>query len=228
MQCTNCKSEILATAKFCPECGTKVENEGRTCPNQECNRPGLPPEAVFCPDCGEKLIPSLTQNVNYTVGKHWKLFRTIQFSGYVKALSISSDGKFMAVCCNNGQSGKLKYNPITIYDIVNDKNKGNLIGHLEIAETVAYSPNGKLIASGSFDSTIRIWDANSLQCVWTLSGHNNVITGLGKYTYSNGDIYKGEWKQNQADGKGIMIYVNGETYEGEWKENKKHGKGILT
>ena len=55
MQCTNCKSEILATAKFCPECGNKIENLGKTCPNKECNRTGLPPEALFCPDCGVKL-----------------------------------------------------------------------------------------------------------------------------------------------------------------------------
>lgn len=60
MQCTICKSEILATAKFCPECGNKVENTGKTCPNKECNRTGLPPEAVFCPDCGT----ALPQNSN--------------------------------------------------------------------------------------------------------------------------------------------------------------------
>lgn len=66
MQCTNCKSEILATAKFCPECGYKVENIGKTCPNSKCNRTGLPLEAMFCPDCGTKLISNneIVVNVN--------------------------------------------------------------------------------------------------------------------------------------------------------------------
>lgn len=60
MQCTNCKTEILVTAKFCPECGHKTENKYKTCPNPSCNRSGLPEEAVFCPDCGIKL--SVTTN----------------------------------------------------------------------------------------------------------------------------------------------------------------------
>jgi len=67
MQCTNCSSEILATAKFCPECGHKVENKGKTCPNKECNCTGLSPEAVYCPDCGTELkrkIASFTETVN--------------------------------------------------------------------------------------------------------------------------------------------------------------------
>jgi len=55
MQCTNCKSELLATAKFCPECGKKVENKEKKCPNKVCNRMGLPEAALFCPDCGAKL-----------------------------------------------------------------------------------------------------------------------------------------------------------------------------
>ena len=67
MQCTNCKSEIQATAKFCPECGNKVEIKGKTCNNKECNRTGLPPEALFCPDCGTRLsggFSSFTETVN--------------------------------------------------------------------------------------------------------------------------------------------------------------------
>ena len=27
--------------------------------------------------------------------------------------------------------------------------------------------------------------------------------GLGKYWYSNGDIYEGEWKKNLCDGNGV-------------------------
>ena len=55
--CNNCKSEILVTAKFCSECGNKVEIVGKTCPNKECNRKGLPEEAIYCPDCGKELNP---------------------------------------------------------------------------------------------------------------------------------------------------------------------------
>ena len=60
MQCTKCKSEILATDKFCPECGNTVNTQGKTCSNPKCKRSGLPDEAVYCPDCGTKCNTTLT------------------------------------------------------------------------------------------------------------------------------------------------------------------------
>ena len=51
----------------------------------------------------------------------------------------------------------------------------NLIGHSGYVYSVAYSPDGTKIISGSMDGTIKIWNANTGQCLKTLKGHSEYI-----------------------------------------------------
>ena len=44
--------------------------------------------------------------------------------------------------------------------------------------SVAFSPDGTLVASGSRDNTIRVWDANSGSEVAVLTGHENQIQSV--------------------------------------------------
>lgn len=52
-------------------------------------------------------------------------------------------------------------------------------------------------------------------------------SGKGKYTFKNGDIYEGEWKQNNYHGKGTLLYHDGTYFKGLWKNDLKHGQGML-
>ena len=42
--------------------------------------------------------------------------------------------------------------------------------------SVSFSSNGKYIASGSLDSTVKIWDVQTSKCIATLKGHIEEIT----------------------------------------------------
>ena len=47
-------------------------------------------------------------------------------------------------------------------------------------------------------------------------------------TFTNGDVYEGEWKNGLHHGQGTYTWSSGKKYEGEWKDSKKDGQGTMT
>ena len=46
--------------------------------------------------------------------------------------------------------------------------------------------------------------------------------------YADGDIYEGNWEDDDKNGQGTMTYPDGNVYQGEWKNDLMHGQGTLT
>ena len=55
-----------------------------------------------------------------------------------------------------------------------------------------------------------------------------VKEGYGKYTSKDGDVYEGGWKGGVREGHGKMTYENGDVYEGKWKGGVREGYGEYT
>jgi WD40 repeat protein len=53
-----------------------------------------------------------------------------------------------------------------------------LEGHSRYVTSVAFSPDGKMVVSGSDDKTVRLWDAVTGAALQTLKGHSRYITSV--------------------------------------------------
>ncbi len=51
-------------------------------------------------------------------------------------------------------------------------------GHAGSVMSVAWSPCGKLVLSGSTDKTVRVWEVASSRCIATLEGHSNSVMSV--------------------------------------------------
>jgi len=53
-----------------------------------------------------------------------------------------------------------------------------LTEHSDTVKAIAISPDGKIIASGGFDQTIKLWQLETGQLIDTLTGHSSTVTSL--------------------------------------------------
>ncbi|PNG99715.1 Vegetative incompatibility protein HET-E-1, partial [Tetrabaena socialis] len=51
-------------------------------------------------------------------------------------------------------------------------------GHTDYVTSVAFSPDGRQLASGSEDSTLRLWDTATGQCTAKLEGHRDPVSSV--------------------------------------------------
>ena len=68
-------------------------------------------------------------------------------------------------------------------DFVSEQTLG---GHDETVTSIAFSPDGEILASGSNDKTVRFWDVKTGQLIRTLNGHEDEVKAIA--FFPNGKI----------------------------------------
>jgi WD40 repeat protein len=53
-----------------------------------------------------------------------------------------------------------------------------LQGHTNVIMSICFSPNGRALASGSTDWTVRLWDTDTGHCLHVLSGHMTTVRSV--------------------------------------------------
>ena len=62
-----------------------------------------------------------------------------------------------------------------MWDVGSAKLLNTLTGHSSGVKSVCFSPDGKTLASGSRDNSIKMWDAGSAKLLNTLTGHSSDV-----------------------------------------------------
>jgi WD40 repeat protein len=93
---------------------------------------------------------------------------------WVTAVAYHPLGKQLA--SGEGQPGKA--NAIKLWDLATGKVLHTLGGHANQVTALAYSPDGKWLASASADGTVKLWDAAAGRHLATLRGHKKYVSGV--------------------------------------------------
>ena len=131
---TTAKIWEVATGK----CITTLENHGWV------NR------IAFSVD-GNLLVTSSANYINLWCTKTWEKLATFD-TVKIESLALSSDGALLVI------GGTWPEQRIQIWKIITQTLIVEFSGHKSDVESVAFSPDGTLLASGSYDGTILLWD----------------------------------------------------------------------
>ena len=85
-----------------------------------------------------------------------------------------------------------------LWDVETRTNIATLQGHTDAVRYVSFSPDGKTLASGSWDDTVKLWDVATHTNIATLQGHTRRVSSVS-FSPDGTTLASGSW-----DGTSIL------------------------
>ena len=71
-----------------------------------------------------------------------------------------------------------RWDTIFLWDVATGENIATLEGHTDDVNTLAFSPDGTMLASASGDNTVKLWNAATGENIATLEGHTREVNSV--------------------------------------------------
>jgi len=142
-----------------------------------------------------------------------RLARLFIEDGDVMAVAISPDSKRVAITVGS---------TVRVRDTASGKTLVTLKGHTASVTSVAFSPDGRRIVTGSSDTTARVWNVRGGKALLTLKGHTDhinsvayssdgrrILTGAGSVGDDEPDVTARVW---DAETGAQLLVIPGNKY----------------
>ncbi len=93
----------------------------------------------------------------------------LQLKNSVSACCYSPDGRYLVVVI---------YDEIALYEVETLAHVHTFKGHTKGVKSVAFSSDGRTLASGSWDNTVRLWSVAEKKPLHTLEGHTSHVESV--------------------------------------------------
>lgn len=117
----------------------------------------------------QRLLDRAVVDYERATGGHMELDVPNGFGGFVNALAFSPAGDRLAIAHRT---------VVSLVDATTMRERVRLRGHAQPVTGVAFSPDGKSVATSSRDETARVWDAATGRELLHLEGHTGEVAAV--------------------------------------------------
>lgn len=116
------------------------------------------------------IVPSSDKAAVFDVTNKQLLYRVGHHKGEIESVGIDQHGRY---CVTGGQDGK-----VFVWVLKTGLLAFSMPPHSDFVTTIAFSPNGQWIATGSYDRTINLMNLSTMKQQVRLLGHSSVIVSI--------------------------------------------------